>query len=146
MGEGNEAIPVDRAEGKSVDPLGMMPCDSAKELVGRLSGLGPCADGEVNNGARQANGSLERLITARTRCPLLQQRSEKSGRGTSLVLEMGEVRATVDHHGGRYCSRKQERRRAGGGAARSCRPSVLDWVLNNGESLNVAIPELLVFL
>ena len=83
--DGNESIPVDRDEDESVNPFGVTPFKSPKEIVGSLPGLGPCADGKVDAGPRRATRNLERLVVARTRYPLLWQRGEESEWGTSLV-------------------------------------------------------------
>ena len=70
MKEVNEAIPVDREESGSVNPLGVMPRESEKELV-CPSGLVLDDDGDIDGGAQQSNGGIGRLIVTRTRRPLL---------------------------------------------------------------------------
>ena len=89
--EGNKAIPVDREEGESFNPLGVTPCTSAKELVWRLHGLGPGVNGDINSGTQQANGGIGRLIISPTRRTPLQQRNGNSRRVTLLVQETDEV-------------------------------------------------------
>ena len=71
MKEVNEAIPVDREESGSVNPLGVMPRESEKELVWRPSSLVLDDDGDIDGGAQQSNGGIGRLIVTRTRRPLL---------------------------------------------------------------------------
>ena len=71
MKEVNEAIPVDRKESGSVNPLGVMPRESEKELVWRPSGLVLDDNGEIDGGAQQSNSSIGRLIATCTRRPLL---------------------------------------------------------------------------
>ena len=79
MKEVNEVIPIDHKEGESVDPLGMTPRKSMKELVRCTPGLGPGANGMINDGTRRVNGGLRRFIVARIRNTLLQQRGKKIG-------------------------------------------------------------------
>ena len=116
-----------------------MPHESVKDLVGRPLGIVPCANGKFDGGTRQVNGGLGSLIVARSQGLLLYKRGKKSGWGTSPVQETGEGRAIADHHGRRYRGWKLGRRREEVVTERSYRPSVLDWVQNNGRSLYVAI-------
>ena len=64
--EGNKAIHVDHEEVDKVDPLGVAPCERAKEFVRRPPSLGLSVDGEVDVGAQRANERLRRLIATHT--------------------------------------------------------------------------------
>ena len=69
--EVNKAVPVDCKEGELVDPLSVVPCKCVKDIAGSPSGLGPGSDGKVGGGTHQANSGIGRLISPRTRSPLL---------------------------------------------------------------------------
>ena len=98
--EVNKAIPVDREEGDSVNLLSVTPHKSVKELVGRPSGIGPCANGEFDGGAQRENIILKCLIVTCACHTLLQWRGENSRWVGSLVQETGKGRAMAAHDGG----------------------------------------------
>ena len=68
--EVNKAVPINHEEGELFNPLGVDPCERAKDLVGRPPGLGPGSDGEVNGGARQATSGLRCFIVPHTQRPI----------------------------------------------------------------------------
>ena len=56
--ERNKAVPVNRKEGDSVNPLGVAPHRRAKHIVGRLPSLALGYDVKVDGGAQEENGGL----------------------------------------------------------------------------------------
>ena len=106
MEERNKNLPVEHKEGESVDPLGVMPRESAKELVRSLPGLSPCSNGKVGGGMQQSKGGIRRLIIDRTWRPIIRQSGENIRWGTSLVHETGEEKRRKPTMGGDILVRK----------------------------------------